>query len=356
MNIVTVLGARPQFIKAAVLSRTICATDGIEEKIIHTGQHFDDSMSKVFFDELGMPEPSVMLKCDSGSHGQMTGKMIMEIEAELLQEKPDLVVVYGDTNSTLAATIAAVKIGVDVAHVEAGARSFNNAMPEEINRVLSDRVSKYLFCSTQTAVENLNAEGISDGVSMVGDIMYESFLYYQNKMQGGRSAGNQMCLFTCHRPSNTDTFESLEKVVGILELLSQKMKVVFPLHPRVKAALERFNFMERLSRCDIDLIGPVSYFEIVRLLTQCSLVVTDSGGLQKEALFASKYCITLREDTEWVETITSGANYLVGCDKTKFAKSFSEIEELDYKLSIEPSNFYGDGDTSSKIISTLMNQ
>ncbi|MFT4654464.1 MAG: UDP-GlcNAc3NAcA epimerase [Patiriisocius sp.] len=354
MKIMTVVGARPQFIKAAVLSRAIKARPGVEEVLVHTGQHYDRNMSQIFFDELEMNPPAITLVCNGSSHGQMTGSMMIQLEKHALELRPDLVLVYGDTNSTLAAALVASKINIPIAHVEAGLRSFNMKMPEEVNRILTDRVSEYLFCPTETAVENLAAEGVTNGVSMVGDIMYDSYKYYSAKIVTPVSNEN-FCLFTCHRPSNTDDFDSLNNIVSIVNHIQKEMKVVFPIHPRVKKCLEQHKLMDSLDAYNLELIDPVSYFDIVKLLNTCAFVVTDSGGLQKEAYFANRSCITLRDDTEWVETLLDGRNVLVGNDKQKFADQMLTLKQSGFRLCISSSNdYYGNGNTAAQILDILL--
>jgi len=352
MKVLTIVGARPQFIKAAVLSRNIRNTPNITEEILHTGQHFDDNMSQVFFDELEIPKPKHQLNCGSGTHGKMTARMIEGIEEVLINTKPDKLIVYGDTNSTLAGSIAASKLNIDIAHIEAGIRSFNMEMPEEINRIVTDRLSSLLFCPTKIGEENLKKEGITKGVHYVGDIMYDSYLHYAKKFSSDFAIG--ACLLTCHRPINTDSKESLSKIVSIANRVAEEMTVLFPLHPRVRNYLNKFNLMHKLNSKDIKLLEPISYTQMIQALKNCKLVMTDSGGLQKEALFAEKPCITLRDETEWVETVDQGANHLVGNNIEKVNQTLLTLRRSKYNIKINTNAIFGDGKSSSLIIKSIL--
>ena len=331
-KIVTILGARPQFVKAAVLSRIIAKYKDVEEVIIHTGQHYDANMSDIFFDEMEIPKPKYNLAINGLSHGAMTGQMLIEIEAVLMKENPDLVVVYGDTNSTLAGTLAAKKINIKVVHVEAGLRSFNMKMPEEINRILTDRISDLLLCPTDTAVENLQKEGFTNlqaKMAKCGDIMKDAVEFY-SKISEEKSSiisrlkliPNEFVLATIHRQENTDDLEKLKEIFEGLELISKEKQVVLPLHPRTKAILTA----NQLSY-GIQIIDPVGYFDMLELLKKCNLVVTDSGGLQKEAFFNKKHCIIVREETEWIELVSNGFAKIVGSDKEKMLGSFNNFQD-----------------------------
>ncbi|MCK4443129.1 MAG: UDP-N-acetylglucosamine 2-epimerase (non-hydrolyzing) [Thermoplasmata archaeon] len=345
MKIVSVVGARPQFIKAAQVSEEVRKNH--EELIVHTGQHYDPPMSANFFDELRIPKPDFNLGVGSGTHAEQTGQMIIGVEKILMDEKPELVLVYGDTNSTLAGGLAAVKIQVPVAHVEAGLRSFNTKMPEEINRVLVDRISELLFCPTNTAVENLEMEGITKGVHLVGDVMYDAALH--NRELAERSTileklelkEKSYLLVTVHRPSNTDSKEDFESIVDVL--ISCGEEVVFPVHPRARNYLKEFKLHRRLDDA-IKLIEPVGYLDFTRLAMNAKKVLTDSGGVQKEAYFHGVPCITLREETEWVETVDNGWNILVGADREKILNAIRTFEPKG-----ERSESYGDGKASEKI-------
>jgi len=312
-KILTVVGARPQFIKAAAVSRAIRETDGLREVMVHTGQHFDADMSEVFFDELDIPPPAHRLDIHGGGHGDMTGRMLSAIEPVMVSEKPDWVVVYGDTNSTLAGALAAAKLHIPIAHVEAGLRSFNRRMPEEINRVLTDHVAALQFCPTVQAVENLEAEGIRTGVHHVGDVMYDATMFAAKRAKD-RSAiiadmslsPKHYALATVHRAENTDDAAALRAVVDYLNNQAMKFPIVLPLHPRTRHAAEKFGIP--LGRLRV--IGPVGYLDMATLLASAAAVYTDSGGLQKEAYFHRVPCTTLRDETEWVETVTHGWNRL----------------------------------------------
>lgn len=308
----TIVGARPQFIKAAALSRAIAADVRFDERIIHTGQHYDANMSDVFFDGLGIPAPAHRLEFGGLSHGEMTGRMIEALEGIFKAEQPDAVLIYGDTNSTLAGAIAAVKLHIPVIHVEAGLRSFNMRMPEEINRVLADRVSALLLCPTYQAVENLASEGVTDGVHMVGDVMHDATLHAIEMTRDRKALRETLGLdgpyavCTLHRAENTDDTDRFNRVLDFLEAEAAKRPVVLPLHPRTKGVMERIGRKPE----GVTLIDPLDYFELAELMAGSELVLTDSGGLQKEAYFHRVPCITIRDETEWVETIKAGWNRL----------------------------------------------
>ena len=350
MRIATIVGARPQFIKAATLSRAIETYEGVEEVLIHTGQHFDTRMSDVFFSELDVRTPDHHLGIGGGSHGQNTGRMIEAIEKVLQKEMPDCVLVYGDTDSTLAAALVAVKMHIPIAHVEAGLRSFNRRMPEEINRVLTDHVADLLFVPTKLAVNNLEAEGIcGDKVHLVGDVMYDATLYYNARAQRPDTVVlDQSSLFvlcTIHRAENTNDSERLSGIVRILNQISENVPVVLPLHPRTAKAFDRLQNMPLNS--SIRVINPVGYLEMAWFLDHCALVVTDSGGLQKEAYFYQKPCITLRDETEWVELVEAGFNRLC----SPFAKDIKQLFQQMLEVEIPTgSSLYGDGNAGKKLL------
>ncbi|MCR6477496.1 UDP-N-acetylglucosamine 2-epimerase (non-hydrolyzing) [Variovorax sp. ZS18.2.2] len=315
-RILTVIGARPQFIKASVVSMAIAECPELEEIVVHTGQHFDENMSGIFFDQLGLSRPRHQLNISGGSHGGMTGRMLIEVERILLEEKPDRVLVYGDTNSTLAGALAAAKLNIPIAHVEAGLRSFNMRMPEEINRILTDQLSDILFCPTDAAMENLRQEGFANKKSeilKVGDVMQDSAVFFAGRTSQRAVAGvegENFILATLHRAENTDDPVRLAAIVAALNKLHATLaQVVLPLHPRTREALKNAGLT-----LDVTLIDPVGYLEMIVLLQRSALVLTDSGGVQKEAFFFGKPCVTLREQTEWVELIDIGANTLVGAD------------------------------------------
>ncbi len=354
MKILTVVGARPQFIKAAVLSREISKHENISEVIIHTGQHFDKNMSDIFFEEMEIPKPDYNLEVNSLSHGAMTGRMLEKIENAIIKEKPNLVVVYGDTNSTLAGALTAKKLNIKVAHIEAGLRSFNMEMPEEINRVLTDRISDFLFCPTETSVKNLLNEGFnSSNANMhnVGDIMLDSALFY-SKISSKKSKIIQnldLCDFalcTIHREENTDNPERLASIINALNNINNHCKVIVPLHPRTKKKINNIKVKPIFK-----IIEPVGYFDIIEMLKHCKIVLTDSGGLQKEAYFFGKPCITLRKETEWIELVEKGFNKLAGHDSQTILSSFNELlkKNMDFNIKL-----YGDGKTGERIINILI--
>jgi UDP-N-acetylglucosamine 2-epimerase len=324
MKIISVVGARPQFIKLSSLSKELRKKH--TETILHTGQHYYDELSSIFFSQLSIPKPDYNLGIGSSEHGEQTGRMLFGIEEVLLFEKPDLVVVYGDTNSTLAGALAAAKHKIPIAHVEAGLRSFVRTMPEEINRVLTDHISSLLFCPTPTAVRNLKNEGIIRGVHLVGDVMFDSFkknlalaVKKSNILEKFNLNKKEFYLLTLHRAENTDLKDNLSKVVRILVGLDRK--IVFPIHPRTRKRLSQFGLMGRLNSAgNVLLIEPVSYLDILVLEKNARYVLTDSGGVQKEAFFLKTPCLTLREETEWVETLKGGFNRLVGLDISRISE------------------------------------
>ena len=345
MKIVTVLGARPQFIKAAAFSREIAKHTNISEVIVHTGQHYDQNMSDVFFKEMNIPLPKYKLKTGGKNHGAMTGQQLEKIEEILLTEKPDLVLVYGDTNSTLAGALAATKLHIPIAHVEAGLRSFNKKMPEEINRILTDQVSDYLFVPSVGAKQNLLNEGVGEEkIFVVGDIMYDVSLYYKEKMVKPNWFDSlnltNFILCTIHRAENTDDAKKLGDIFKGLEL--SKKDIILPLHPRTVNKIKQYGLDIPQN---IRVIEPIGYLEMVWLEVHCDLVVTDSGGVQKEAYFHGKYCVTLREETEWVELVEGGLNRLVGSDFEKIQWACEQLFEHNPSMGI-----YGDGNTARQII------
>ncbi|MBL7790451.1 MAG: UDP-N-acetylglucosamine 2-epimerase (non-hydrolyzing) [Chitinophagales bacterium] len=351
MKILTILGARPQFIKAGSVSRTIALYPQIKEIIVHTGQHYDANMSDVFFEEMNIPKPNYNLGIGGKTHGAMTGQMIEKIEEVALKEKPDWILVYGDTNSTLAGALVAAKLHVKLAHVEAGLRSFNMAMPEEINRILTDRVSTILFCPTLHAVNNLKREGFDNfncKIIMTGDVMYDGALFYSQKAtKPNRDIPEHFILCTIHRAENTDNVSRLTNILEALEEIAQTKPIVLPLHPRTKSIIEKLKI--KISE-NIRVIEPVGYMEMVWLTKNCGLVLTDSGGLQKEAYFFSKLCLTLRDETEWIELVDNNVNFIVGADKSRIVNSY-----LNVKFTTEyPKNLYGTGNASKEIVDNLI--
>ena len=352
LKIATILGARPQFIKAAVVSRVLREPRfNINEIVIHTGQHFDSNMSDVFFQELDIPKPAYHLGIGGGSHGQNTGRMIEKIEEVLMKEKTDWVLVYGDTDSTLAGSIAASKLHIPIAHVEAGLRSFNRRMPEEINRILTDHVSQLLFAPTHTAVENLQREGIlADKVKKVGDVMFDAVLYYGAKADLNIDLLTRLqvkskgyTLVTLHRAENVD---HEERLTGILNAFrNSDRNFIWPMHPRTRQRLQKQNVS---MPSNINVIEPVGYLDMVLLEKHASLIVTDSGGVQKEAYFHEVPCITLRDETEWVELVTAGVNILAGFHTESITQALNAPEV--FRKDGFSEKLYGDGHAAEKII------
>lgn len=354
-KIATIIGARPQFIKASVVSKKLRET-GFSEIIIHTGQHYDVNMSDVFFKELNIPDPDYHLGAGSGSHGEMTGRMLSEIEKVLLKEKPDMVIVYGDTNTTIAGALSAAKLHIPVAHVEAGLRSFNRRMPEEINRVLTDHIAEYLFVPTERAVKNLENEGITKGVHNVGDVMFDVALEVkdiagsrQDKILSkyGLSAG-EFVLTTIHRADNTDIKENLHAIWDALNFLAQGgLKIFFPVHPRTRNYLKKYGFLDYYGNGNLVLAEPVSYSEMIVLESAAKVVITDSGGVQKESYFFKTPAVIPRMETEWIEIADAGWSVLAGADKGKIIDAAMDL----YKKGVKAKwhSFYGDGNASGAI-------
>jgi UDP-GlcNAc3NAcA epimerase len=353
-KIVTIVGARPQFVKASALSRAL-QEEGVEELLVHTGQHFDDNMAEIFFRQMDIPEPRYNLGIHSLTHGAMTGRMLEEIEKVLLIEKPSAVVVYGDTNSTLAGALAAAKLHIPVAHVEAGLRSFNMNMPEEINRILTDRISTFLFCPTDTAIANLKLEGFDNFPSQVilsGDVMYDVALFYSQRSSEKSDILRQLrlnqhpfILATLHRQENTDDPSRLMEILEALNELSGDFRIVLPLHPRTRKIIA-----DRGLALKFETIEPVGYFDMMELLKSCSFVITDSGGLQKETFFFGKHCLVVRDETEWTELVDLGFNFLVGADKGKILQKSTEVRNFNRPFDARP---YGNGDAASRIARIL---
>jgi UDP-GlcNAc3NAcA epimerase len=359
MRIVTVIGARPQFIKAAVVSRLFGPLAGIEEVLVHTGQHYDESMSDIFFQELGIPKPAYHLCVGSAAHGVQTGRMLEAIERVLLEVRPDALLVYGDTNSTLAGALAAAKLHVPVAHVEAGLRSFNRRMPEEINRVMADHLSAWLFAPTTTAVHNLRHEGISpDATFLVGDVMYDAALYYGSRAPADALARlgvapRDYVLATIHRAENTDVPTRLAALFDALQRIAAEIPVVLPIHPRTRAALARHN----LALGDVPnlrLLDPLGYLDMVALEKHARVIATDSGGVQKEAFFHRVPCVTLRDETEWTELVSLGWNRLVPPTDagTVFAGVMRAV--LGATPQVPDADPYGGGQAGERIAATLL--
>ena len=357
MKIVTVIGARPQFIKAAALSREFGNFDNITEVIVHTGQHFDDNMSEIFFKEMGIPKPNYRFNINRLGHGAMTGRMLEHIEEVILTEKPDYTLVYGDTNSTLAGALAARKLNVPVIHVEAGLRSFNMLMPEEINRILTDRISSILFCPTLVSVNNLKNEGFHNFdciIELVGDVMQDVAVFYADALDKNSVSFNHdllerkpFILCTIHRQENTDDLEILKSILETLESLPTNLDILIPVHPRTRKKIEDLN----LSLNRVELIPPLGYFDMIQVIRHARFIMTDSGGLQKEAYFFGKSCITLREETEWTELVTNGFNQLVGSNPDKIVSAVKNIindSTKDFSVDL-----YGGGKAAKRIASFL---
>jgi UDP-GlcNAc3NAcA epimerase len=353
LKIVTVLGARPQFIKSAPVSIEL-KRNGIEEILVHTGQHFDENMSDIFFSQLNIAKPAYQLNINSLKHGAMTGKMLEKIEEILSVEKPDYTLVYGDTNSTLAGALAASKLGIRVIHIEAGLRSFNNSMPEEINRIIADRLSYYLFCPTDNSVLNLEMEGFNNFNKKIiksGDVMQDAAIMFTGYAQKPEiDIPDNFILCTLHRQENTDNEYRLKSILTALDMISEKEKIIFSVHPRTLMRISEYN-IELKNKINLQIIQPVGYFEMLYLLKNCSLVMTDSGGLQKEAFFFRKLCLTLREETEWIELVENGFNFIAGSDSEKIYNLYELFNSAapDFDL-----NLYGNGEASEIIVKELI--
>jgi UDP-N-acetylglucosamine 2-epimerase len=349
MKIISVVGARPEFVQAALLSKAIRKQH--VEILVHTGQHYDYMMNDVFFRDLELSAPEQNLGVGSGSHAQQTGEIMIRFEQVLQRERPDWVIVRGDTNSTLGAALAAAKLGFPVAHIEAGMRSFNRAMPEEINRVLADRLSALLFCATETSVQNLAQEGIVAGVHYVGDVMFDAALHFSalavaqsHVLEQARLIPGKYLLVTVHRSANTDNRENLRRIFSALDQLDEP--IVFPVHPRTRGVL---NELQIEPRPHVRLIEPVGYLDMLNLEKHARKILTDSGGVQREAYYLGVPCITLRDETEWVETIEDGWNVLVGADADRIVNAVHAFEPPTGK----PSGRFGDGRASEKIVEIL---
>mgnify|MGYP005749387885 CR=1 FL=1 len=358
MRLLTVVGARPQFIKAAVVSRAIESTGKIQETLIHSGQHYDHAMSKVFFEELGIPEPEIHLGVGSGSHAVQTGRIMIELEEHCMKLRPDVVLVYGDTNTTLAASLVAAKSSIPLAHVEAGLRSFNRTMPEEVNRIVTDSLSTYLFAPTRVAVANLNREGVdSDRVHLVGDVMFDAALAFRERalavssirQKVGLETGAPYVLATIHRAANTDSPERIVSIYRGLQRVSQELPVVWPVHPRAREAMKRAGLSPQ-GDCRLRLTDPVGYLDMVSLEAGASVIVTDSGGVQKEAFFHRVPCVTVRQDTEWTELVDAGVNCLCGPGADDIHHAFGRMIRCEGDWS-RPD--FGDGHASEKIAGAL---
>lgn len=349
MKILSIIGARPQFIKAATVSRTMGSQREINEIILHTGQHYDDNMSEVFFRELDIPRPDYNLGVGSGSHAEQTGSMLKGIEEVLILEKPDLVLVYGDTNSTIAGALAAVKLHIRVVHVEAGLRSFNRFMPEEINRIVTDRISDLLFAPTRTAMENLQKEGLAGVSRFSGDVMYDSVLFYLDRIKRNPEQyalpgiPDTYHLATIHRAENTDNPKNLKDIFTAFGKIEKT--IVFPVHPRTRKILLELGNIP----ANVNVIDPVGYLQMLNLTRNADKVLTDSGGLQKEAYFLGKQCVTLRTETEWLETTHDNWNIITGSNPEKIV---SAILADPPKTPVNKD--FGDGNAAGVILENLL--
>jgi len=359
IKVLSIVGARPQFIKAATISRALQNQSRAEEVLVHTGQHYDDNMNHVFFDELEISEPQYNLEIGSAAHGAQTGRMLEAIEKVLIKEKPDWVLVYGDTNSTLAGALAAVKLRIPIAHVEAGLRSFNRGMPEEINRVLTDHASEVLFAPTAAAVENLLKEGIpEENIHFVGDVMYDAALIFGKKAECSSKIlehlnieSKNYILATIHRAENTDNSLRLKAIFNGLMKISKEISVVIPIHPRTRKALEQIRLLSKVENT-LKIIAPIGYLDMIMLEKHSRLIATDSGGVQKEAFFYKVPCVTLRNETEWIELVKLGWNYLQPPEKAlAVADKIRHILES-FKRT-EENTPYGEGNAAYKIVEIL---
>ncbi len=356
MIIATILGARPQFVKAAMLSMEWAKHPGIQECIIHTGQHFDDNMSRIFFEEMNIPKPKYNLNINGLTHAAMTGAMMIEIEKVLLVEKPDWVIVFGDTNSTLAGALVAKKLGIKIAHIEAGLRSFNKEMPEEINRVIVDRISDLLCCPTSLALENLEKEGFNGKDSKVilsGDIMFDALLHFKEMalekssiLEDLKLLDKNFLLATVHRQANTEKWKNLKEILEALEEINKTEKIVLVAHPRTKKLMDANNW-----KPSFRLIEPQGYFSMLRLMDAADLIISDSGGLQKEAYWLKKSCLILREETEWMELVENGTNFIAGTKRESILKAHSKIGNQDVRFDLP---FYGEGNTAKKVFEEIL--
>jgi UDP-GlcNAc3NAcA epimerase len=355
MKVLTVVGARPQFVKSAVVSRALAAKAGVEELILHTGQHYDDALSDSFFRDLEIPRPYKNLNVGSDRHGAQTAAMLAGIEAEILSVRPDWLLIYGDTNSTLAAALAASKVGLPVAHVEAGLRSFNRSMPEEVNRVVADHLSTKLFCPTRTALANLTREGIERGVELVGDVMYDAALLFGDRarrcskiLELLRLDGEGYVLATVHRAENTDEPSRLAAILTALGDVAARTPVVLPLHPRTRGKIVEHGLEAMLA--PLRVTNPLGFFDMLALVRAAAAILTDSGGVQKEAYFFRRPCVTMRDETEWVETVEAGWNVVVGSNAAKIVAGALAAAAGKKGRDIAD---YGDGDAGRRIAASL---
>lgn len=346
MKLLSIVGARPQFVKAAALSQRLSRYPAVEEKIIHTGQHYDVRMSEDFFEQLRIPKPWKNLHIHGLTHGAMTGRMLEGLEAIFAEERPDFVLVYGDTNSTLAGALAAAKMGIPVAHVEAGLRSNNRKMPEEINRIITDQLSQLLFCPTEQSRKNLRREGIENKrIKITGDIMLDAVQRFETQIRARREEQNY-ALLTLHRQENVDDPAVLQNLVKAINELAQEIDILLPIHPRTKAKLTPYTLAD-----GVKVIPPLGYTQMLSAIKGCALVLTDSGGLQKEAFYLHKFCITLRSETEWTELVELGVNKICGADPAAITSAFHLFAKMPFP---EVKNPYGNGETAQRIIEAIL--
>ncbi|MGM5483430.1 MAG: non-hydrolyzing UDP-N-acetylglucosamine 2-epimerase [Nanobdellota archaeon] len=354
MKILTIVGARPQFIKAAIFSKNLEEHKDINEIIVHTGQHYDKNMSDIFFKQLKIPKPKYNLNINGGNHGEQTGKMMVELEKLIIKENPDMIIVYGDTNSTLAASLVGSKLDIPVSHIEAGFRSHDKSMPEELNRICTDHVSRYLFCPTLTAVDELKKENIRENVYFVGDITYDAAIYFVKK--GDEAIFNKLNIeknnyyfATVHRAVNTDNKNKLENIFdAFLEL---DRLVVIPLHPRTKNRLKKYNIWDKYQNKNILFIEPTNYLDTLKLIKNANKILTDSGGVLRESYFLKKNCIVLRDNIEFIEAVENKEAILVGANKEKIIKATSSFNSKG-----EFKSFFGEGNACKKIIEIIKNE
>ncbi len=363
MRVVSIVGARPQFVKAAMVGKVFAAIQALDEILVHTGQHYDADMSEVFFRQLDIKPPHYNLGVKATLHGAMTGRMLEQVEKVLLKERPELVVVYGDTNSTLAGALAATKLHIPIAHVEAGVRSSNRKMPEEINRIVTDHVSDILLAPTRAAVRNLQAEGVpAHKVHMVGDVMLDAVRTFRPRARRPVIAGcrqfeinSPLALLTIHRAENTGTPQRLKHIIDAVCALDKQLKIIFPVHPRTRKMIDSTKWLKDgiFANKNITLSQPLGYLELLYVLERCALVFTDSGGIQKEAYFFNKPCVTLREDTEWEELVAMGVNVLAGADKEKIRAAYKALANHRFQCD---GSLYGKGRAAENIARVIMDE
>jgi UDP-GlcNAc3NAcA epimerase len=364
VKLITVIGTRPQFVKASAFSRSIekynLSDDNqiiIDHTLIHTGQHYDTNMSEIFFDELGLSRPDILLKIkkENNTHAKMTAQIMIDLEPILLEKKPDYLIVYGDTNSTIAAALAASKLGIKIIHIEAGLRSFNKLMPEEINRILTDHISDILFCPTKESMRNLSDEGLSSKAEITGDIMLDVNNFYLEKAIKNfkydkyLDSNSNFVLATIHRQETVDVKENLVEVLKAFEIISKSYYVIFPIHPRTRKMISQFQLDHMLK--NLILINPVGYIEMLGLINNSTLVMTDSGGLQKEAIYNNKFCLIIRNETEWVEIVENNFGSITGYDSNSIIKSFSKFIKLDFN---NTHNLYGNGMSANIMLNSII--